>query len=152
MPIRKSAIEVASPTRRTTQCRAWWGADWSCRRRSASCCCSPTLISAARVSAQVAVRVLGVAESGYCYRWMAVPRGLISESARLRGLDGLGSFCGGDACEALDEPQPFRCARPVPLDGHGSGAVDDGAQCQRDNDRVVGVADHGNEVGDEVKG
>jgi hypothetical protein len=56
------------------------------------------------------------------------------------------------AGEALDGAEPALGAWPVLFDGVGARVADDGAQCDSNDDRVVGEAEDGDEVGNQVDG
>src|SRR4051812_1295864 len=43
-------------------------------------------------------------------------------------------------------------ARPMPTNGFSAGALNDRAQNPADNDGIVGVAEDGNEIGDQIEG
>src|SRR5882757_4961969 len=57
---------------------------------------------------------------------------------------------GGGAGEAVQKVQSCRAAGPMAIEGARPGPADDGAQDEGNDEDVVGVADHGYEVGHEV--
>jgi hypothetical protein len=57
-----------------------------------------------------------------------------------------------DPTELHEEGEAVAAAGPVPADDVWSGVTDHAAEDDADNDGIIGVAEDGDEVGDEIDG